>query len=111
MTDEERKSLKQKIRATIEALREHITALELSVRQIPSHTDVDHSTRMEMINYKRSCEANIRDTMKKLSRLEVALKRVDSSDYGICIECERPIEMTKLMLMPETMYCVQCHKV
>ncbi len=110
MTEEERKTIKQKIRADIEALRERIAALEFSIQQLPDPLEVDPTTRAEMMNHRRNCQAGIRDAMKKVSQLEVALKRVDGPDYGICIECEKPIEMTKLMLMPETLYCVQCHK-
>ena len=110
MTEDERKSIRRKIEAKIEALRENIAALEFSVKQIPPVDDLDRETRSEAINYKRTCEANIRDSLQKISKLEVAGKRVDAPDYGICIECDKPIEVTKLMLMPETMYCVQCHK-
>ena len=110
MTEDERKSIRRKIEAKIEAIRENIAALEVSVRQIPPVDDLDRETRSEAINYKRNCEAQIRDGQQKIKKLEVAEKRVDAPDYGICIECDKPIEVTKLMLMPETMYCVQCHK-
>ena len=110
MTSEERASVKLKIKANIEAVDENITALEFSIQQLPPINDLDRATRMEMMNYKRSCEARIRAAIKKKNELQVAEKRVDGDDYGICIECEKPIEITKLMLIPETLYCVQCHK-
>lgn len=110
MTEEEKKTLKNKIQANIGAQREHIASLEFSIQQLPPDCDLDSSTRREVMDHKRNCEAGIRGAMKKVSHLEVALKRVDGPDFGICIECDKPIEMTKLMLMPETLYCVQCHK-
>lgn len=111
MTDEERKSLKEKIKGNLEALKEHVEVLEFSIQQLPANiNDVDRETRHKMMAHKRDCEAQIRDGMKKLTQQEVALKRVDGYDYGICIECEKPIPMVKLELMPETMYCVECHK-
>ena len=110
MTEEERLTIKHKIKATIEATNEHIASLEFGIQQIPQLHELDRSSRTEAIHYKRQCEADIRSSMKKLSQLEIALKRVDGPDYGICIECDKPIQITKLMLMPETMYCVQCHK-
>lgn len=110
MTEDDIKTIKNKINATIEALKENIAALEFSVQQLPPLDDLDKTTRQEAISHKRTCEANIRGYMQKISRLEVAIKRVGSPDYGICIECDKPIEITKLKLMPETMYCVECHK-
>ena len=110
MTEEEKKTLRQKIVATIAAHRENIAALEYSIAQLPPVDDVDRATRTEIMNYKRNCEAQIRGALQKIAKLESATKRVDSPDYGICIECEKPIEMEKLKLIPDTLYCVQCHK-
>ncbi len=110
MTEEEILTIKHKIKAKIEATNEHIASLEFSVQQSPLVDELDRASRTEAINYKRTCEADIRKSMKKLSEYEVALKRVDAAGFGICIECDKPIQMTKLMLMPETMYCVRCHK-
>lgn len=111
MTDEERKSLTEKIKGNIEALKEHIEVLEFAIGQMPSNiNDFERKERQQMMARKRDCEAQIREAMKKLKLQEVALKRVDGDDYGICIECEKPIPMVKLQLMPETMYCVGCHK-
>lgn len=110
MTAEERASIKLKIKANIEAVEENITSLEFSVGQLPLMNDLDRDTRNNLMNYKRNCEAQIRAAIKKKTQLESALKRVDSDDYGICIDCDKPIEIQKLMLIPETLYCVQCHK-
>ncbi|MDT8318220.1 MAG: TraR/DksA C4-type zinc finger protein [bacterium] len=110
MTEEERLTIRHKIKANIEAINEHIASLEFSVMQIPQLDELDKASRSEAINYKRRCEADIRKSMKKLSDYEVALKRVDAPGFGICIECDKPIQITKLMLIPETMFCVRCHK-
>lgn len=110
MTEEEILTIKHKIKAKIEATNEHIASLEFSIQQIPQLDEIDKASRSEAIDYKRKCEADIRKSMKKLSEYEVALKRVDAPGFGICIECDKPIQITKLMLIPETMYCVRCHK-
>ena len=110
MTGEERVSIKLKIKASIEAVEENIASLEFSIQQLPPIDDLDRVTRTNMMSYKRNCEAQIRAAIKKKAQLDVALKRVDSDDFGICIECDKPIEIQKLLLIPETLYCVQCHK-
>jgi len=108
VTEEERKSIKNKISAAMGALKEHMAALEFSIQQLPSADTLDGVTRRELINYKRSCEAAIRDTMKKIKLNEVALKRVDSPDFGLCIDCEKEIFMDRLMEIPDTFYCAEC---
>ena len=110
MTEDEILSIRHKIRARVDATNEHIAALQFSIQQLPPIEEMDRAARTETLNYKRKCEADIRNSMKKIAHLDVALKRVGEPDFGICIECDKPIETTKLMLMPETMYCVRCHK-
>jgi len=110
VTAEERASIKLKIKASIEAVEENISSLEFSIGQLPNPDDLERHARIDMMNYKRNCEAQIRAAIKKKKELDVAQKRVDSDDYGICIECDKPIEVQKLLLIPETFYCVQCHK-
>jgi len=37
------------------------------------------------------------------------LRRVDDDeDFGLCIDCSKPIPMARLKAMPETQYCVDC---
>lgn len=108
MTEEEKKSIKQKIIADVMVWKEHIEALEFSIRQIPPDQTLDRAVRMEVINHKRRCEADIRTAMAKVSRLEVALKRIGAPGFGICIECEKPIPTERLMRLPETLWCESC---
>lgn len=108
MTASERNSLKEKIAAEIETLKADIDALRDSIKPIPPDAAIGRLTRMEMIGNKGICEANFRSAQTKLSKLESALKRIDSVDFGICVECEEPIPLKRLMIVPETLRCVHC---
>jgi DnaK suppressor protein len=37
-----------------------------------------------------------------------ALDRLANGDYGLCTRCGNPIPYGRLMIMPETAYCVSC---
>ncbi|MEO3810905.1 TraR/DksA family transcriptional regulator [Sphaerisporangium sp. B11E5] len=40
-----------------------------------------------------------------------ALKRLDSGDYGRCVDCGKPVPEGRLAARPEAARCVQCQSV
>ena len=45
-----------------------------------------------------------------LHLVESALARLDSGEYGICVECERPIPTKRLAAVPWASCCVGCQE-
>ena len=45
---------------------------------------------------------------KFLNHIEEALQRVESGDYGNCIDCERLIPQERLVAVPTATRCVPC---
>jgi DnaK suppressor protein len=45
---------------------------------------------------------------KYITALEMALARLKSDSFGICIECEEPISEKRLMAKPESTLCFDC---
>lgn len=48
------------------------------------------------------------EATKRLNRLKQAVLKIDTPEYGICLECEEPIPLERLKLIPESRYCVEC---
>ena len=48
--------------------------------------------------------------MKLLREVADALRRIDSGQYGICLECEEPISPKRLDAVPWARYCVSCQE-
>ena len=46
----------------------------------------------------------------KLIQIEATLKRISTApeDFGLCTECEEPISIKRLELMPHVALCVRC---
>lgn len=43
-----------------------------------------------------------------LEQYERALNRLDSSVYGVCMECNRPIAKRRMKALPRATHCVGC---
>ncbi len=47
---------------------------------------------------------------EQLDLVDAALARLDSGEYGICVECERPIAAKRLAAVPWASHCVACQE-
>jgi DnaK suppressor protein len=108
MTDKEKDSVKEKILSEIEAVKNSIIALEDTVKPVSPDNAIGRLTRMEAINAKSIREASLRSLKVKLTKLNRALSRIDDPDFGVCIQCEEPIPVKRILLMPESALCVSC---
>lgn len=52
--------------------------------------------------------ARLDDSDLRYHAIEDALRRIDEGGYGVCTECHEPIPYGRLLVMPETLYCVTC---
>jgi DnaK suppressor protein len=46
--------------------------------------------------------------LDRVNRLAAAIDRLDSGEYGTCVECEEAIAPARLRAMPEVQTCVRC---
>jgi len=46
--------------------------------------------------------------LDRVNRLCAALERLNQGEYGVCVECARPIGSARLDAVPEVQTCVRC---
>jgi DnaK suppressor protein len=108
MIDQERQKIKERIIVEIEKTGKDIVALQELVKPISPDNAVGRLSRMEAINTKSVNEAALGAARRKLVKLKWAGENIDKPGFGICHECDEPIPMGRILLMPESNLCVQC---
>ena len=63
---------------------------------------------MDAINNKSVNQVALTNAETKLNNLKVALSNIDDVDFGICIRCKKPIPLGRILLMPQSITCVNC---
>ena len=75
----------------------------LDANDLPDEMDLASS------EYIQSFEFRLRGREKSLlSKLDLALKKIDDGSFGICEICEEPIGKKRLEARPETSLCIKC---
>jgi DnaK suppressor protein len=97
--------LEEKRKAVLERARQMLSVenMALDTNDLPDEMDLASS------EYLQSFEFRLRGREKSLlSKLDLALKKIDDGTFGICEICEEPIGKKRLEARPETTLCIKC---
>ena len=108
MQEQEKKKLAGQMRAKIETVKKDIVSYKERTQPVAPDDAIGRLTRMDAIGNKSINEAALREAQNTLAKLERALKMIDRPGFGLCRECEEPIPLARLMIMPESDMCVEC---
>ena len=101
-----RKRIEEEINLTTELV---VKYRELT-KPIAPENAIGRVSRMDAINNKSVTELALKNAEIKLNNLKVALTKINDTDFGICIQCQKPIPMGRILLMPQSVTCVNCAK-
>jgi len=108
MSPQEKKELKQKIEELIIKYEHDITETEKMTEPVKPENSLGRISRMDAINNKSVMEASLRNKISKRNKLKFALTQIDKEGFGLCINCQKPINPKRLMFMPESTKCIRC---
>ena len=77
--------------------------MTLDANDLPDEMDLASSEYLQSFTFRlRGREKSL------LSKLDLALKKIDDGTFGICEICEEPIGKKRLEARPETTLCIKC---
>lgn len=110
MTPAERRHLKSKIEADLVSLEAELQAFEVQLRPIAPDCSLGDLLRAEMMQGQEVLNSAYIEAKKRYNRLQYAKTHLQDDDYGHCTDCDDDIAYERLLLMPESQYCVRCAK-
>lgn len=96
--------LVEKRKVVVERAKQMLSeGMVLDANDLPDEMDLASS------EYIQSFEFRLRGREKSLlSKLDLALKKIDDGTFGICEVCDEPIGKKRLEARPETSLCIKC---
>ncbi|MCW8829496.1 MAG: TraR/DksA C4-type zinc finger protein [Gammaproteobacteria bacterium] len=93
--------------------RDELLGLEQTGRDAAGTVELDQSkvgrlSRMDALQAQAMSQEGERRRQLELRRIDAALARLDSGDYGYCLECDEPIARRRLELNPAATLCIDC---
>ncbi|MCK5263379.1 MAG: TraR/DksA family transcriptional regulator [Gammaproteobacteria bacterium] len=109
MTEEELKRIKEellRLRAEFQEMEE--TLKETSEPVELDQTRVGRLSRMDAMQSQQMALETVRRRKEHLVKIEGALRRIESDDYGYCFVCGEEIDIRRLLVDPSSTRCMEC---
>lgn len=104
----DKEQFKLKLLSVLKAEEEKAKELRELTKPIAPENAIGRVSRMDAINNKSINEAALRNTETKVTKLKIALERINDEGFGLCARCGQPIPEGRLLLMPQSNRCVHC---
>lgn len=85
-----------------------IQSLEKLTKPIAPENAIGRVSRMDAINNKSVNMAALQKARLKHKNLQIALSNLKEPSFGICAKCKNTIPIGRIMLMPQSRFCVNC---
>jgi len=108
MDDKTINEIKEKIITEIKKTEKSIYEYKEITKPIAPENAIGRISRMDAINNKSVVEAALRQAEEKLGKLEYMITQVGEDDFGVCAKCKKQIPIGRILLMPQSRYCVNC---
>lgn len=102
--------MRAKIKSDLASLDKELKALELQLKPIAPDCSLGDLLRSEMMHDQEVLNSAYIEAKKRYNSLLYAKEHLEDEDYGVCIDCDEAIAFERLLLMPESRYCVRCAK-
>jgi len=108
MNNQMRQEIKDHIRNQIQEVRLEIRNMEEHSQTVSLDQPIGRLSRMDSLTSQGIALSTLNKAKIRLARLEMALQRVEDSEFGICENCGEDIALKRLKALPESTLCVHC---
>lgn len=100
-------------RAALKAALAELDALDKATDESRAPVTLDQQSvgrlsRMDAMQVQAMAQATKQRRMQERQRIEAALERLDSGDYGFCVRCGTAIAPERLKVDPAAPFCRSC---
>lgn len=108
MNPKDLSDIADKIELEITTTQEAILNYKELTKPIAPENAIGRISRMDAINNKSVNDAALKKAEQKLKNLKIALSNINDPDFGLCSKCNNQIPLGRILLMPQSRFCVHC---
>lgn len=105
---EELKDIESRINIEIESTQKTVEKFREITKPIAPENSIGRVSRMDAINNKGVNDSTLNMAELKLKNLEIAITKINETDFGKCRRCNNQIPIGRILLLPQVTICVNC---
>ena len=103
----------EQFKATLLRLRAELQDMEETSKEAGKPVELDQASvgrlsRMDAMQAQQMAQASERRRQQQLLRIEAALRRIETGEYGYCFVCGEEIDVRRLYVDPSITRCIRC---
>ena len=111
IAETEKQKLREHIGATLVELAKQIDLASQSSETVElDQALAGRVSRIDAIQQQKMAEASLIRAEREEKQLKNVLSRLDDISFGECEECGEAIGIKRLMVKPESIYCITCQE-
>lgn len=87
---------------------EEMDKIKQASAPVAPDNSIGRLSRMDAINQKSIFEVSMKNYRQRIELIDKALLRINSKEYGFCLNCEEFIGDKRLSSVPESPFCIKC---
>ncbi len=108
MNKKQKEKIREQIQEEIEKTEILIYEYKTLIKPIVPDCAIDNVSRMNTVASQDIPKEALLKAQKKLQNLLFAQKNIDNKGFGICARCGANIPLKRILLVPQSKYCVKC---
>lgn len=104
----QKEQIKRRIKEEIQVTLLSVEKYKELTKPIAPENAIGRVSRMDAINNKSVNQVALSNAEIKLNNLKVALSNIDDENFGICVKCNNPIPLGRILILPQSITCVKC---
>jgi DnaK suppressor protein len=108
MNSKEKEAIREQILDEIRSTQQSVSRYQELTKPIAPENAIGRVSRMDAINNRSINEEALKKAELKLNNLQVALNNINDEDFGVCARCKNNIPTGRILLVPQSRFCVHC---
>jgi DnaK suppressor protein len=109
LSPQQLKQLHKALKAKQQELEAQLVSSDIDTKPVTlDQQSVGRVSRIDAIQQQQMAIASQKQANQILKQVELALSRIDSEDYGICLQCQETIAFARLQAQPFAGLCLGC---
>ena len=104
----DKEKIRKLLNSEIVKTEEQVVRYKDLAQPISPDNAIGRVSRMDAINNKSIVDAALQKAKERLKGLKSSLDKLESNDFGVCVKCKNKIPIERILLAPQSSFCVNC---